>query len=589
MNSTQHGVDASKAEFSSAAQLALRIQQQPLARSVRMALLSLCLPVVLAWSQPAQAADAVVIPVAATTSTARTASPTADAVQEAFVRVADRIKPSVVTIYSERLPKTGVKPVVPGKPPEGKAPDGKAKPGDKSKPEVKPAPPRGDEEDEEEDDSMPFPFGNQDPRERRTSLGTGVVIRADGYVLTNYHVVKGAQVLRVIFNPDSDRPDRPTARIVGFDEDSDLAVLKVDRTDLPAVELADSDKVRIGEWAIAIGAPFDQARTVTVGVISAKSRHLDRAGGASLQDYIQTDASINPGNSGGPLVNLEGQLIGINTAILSPSRFNVGIGFAVPSNTVKQFLPTLMEGKRIQRGFIGIQYVGIDREVAKEFGVDGGMQISALYKDRDSGKYVGPAKDAGLQESDIIVAVNDQPIESSDDFRRIVSYSPPGTKINLSVVRPIDDRTEKRTLTLTLGKRPSEGKEIVEALTAPPTSMGTKLGIEVENADKLTSSDRTRFEIAPLAKGAVIVDVLPGSPADDIQLGPGLRITRMRVSGGAWINIANKAAFQQAEKALTPGARVLLQLRSSTDDSVYKVVIVPGKATVVPVSGTPAT
>lgn len=547
--------------------------QRPLARLIA---LGVCLPVLIS-GVPASAAEPMAQPVAATTTASAPAAavPTADAVQEAFVRVADRIKPSVVTIYSERIPKAAVKAA-----PPAKTPNGKPKPGDKPRP----APPPEDEEDED-----PFSFGPPDPRDRRTSLGTGVVIRSDGYILTNYHVVKGAQVLRVFFNPDSERPDRPTARLVGYDEDSDLAIVKVDRANLPAAELGDSDKVRIGEWAIAIGAPFDQARTVTVGVVSAKSRHLDRAGKASLQDYIQTDASINPGNSGGPLVNLEGQIIGINTAILSPSRYNVGIGFAVPSNTVRQFLPTLIAGKAIQRGFLGIQYVGLDKDVAREFGVEGGMQISSLYK--ENGKFVGPAKDAGLLESDIIVGVNGQAIESSDDFRRIVSNNPPGTKISLSVVRPIDDRTENRTLSLTLGKRPAESKETIESTMAPAVNMGTRLGIEVENADKLTGGDRTKFHVEPTAKGAVIVDVLPGSPADDIQLSPGLRITRLRVSGGAWKPIADKAAYLQVEKSLQPGARVLLQLRTvDLQDNiitVYKLVTVPGKAPAGATSATP--
>ncbi|RYG75184.1 trypsin-like serine protease, partial [bacterium] len=267
---------------------------------------------------------------------------TAEAVQEAFVRVAEKLRPSVVTIVCETSPK---------------APNPASKPDDKTVP-----PP-----DDEGDDDEPFNFA--DPTEPKSSLGTGFVVRAEGYILTNYHVVKNADVIHVLFNSDSENPDRPVATLVSFDEESDLAVLKVRRTGLTAIKFADSDSVRIGQWALAMGAPFDQPQTFTAGVISAKGRHLDKKGTQGLQDYLQTDASINPGNSGGPLVNLEGEVIGVNTAILSPSRFNVGIGFSVPSNTAKRLLPVLLAGKSVQRGFLGIQYVRLDDEVAKEFGV----------------------------------------------------------------------------------------------------------------------------------------------------------------------------------------------------------------------------
>jgi serine protease Do len=241
--------------------------------------------------------------------------------------------------------------------------------------------------------------------------------------------VKGATSLRVLFNADTEQPDRPVARLIGFDEESDLAILKIARSGLRPIEFADSDQVRIGEWAIAIGAPFEQAQTVTVGIVSAKGRHLPTRERLSLQDYIQTDASINPGNSGGPLLDLEGRVIGINTAILSPSRFNVGIGFSVPSNTVKAYLPTLMSGKSITRGFLGINYARIDREVAREFGVTDGVQIGAMATDANN-KPMGPASAAGLQPGDIITAVNGVAIDSSDRFRRIVSSTPRGSRFD---------------------------------------------------------------------------------------------------------------------------------------------------------------
>jgi len=511
---------------------------------------------------------------------------TADAVQEAFVRIADRIKPSVVTISAEHTRKPRPAATTP-------APDKKGdKPGAPGAKPSKPAPPGRDEddsEDEDEDDPFgPSPFG--DPNERRPSLGTGMVVRSDGYVLTNYHVIKGATIIRVIFDPDGENPDRPRAKVMGYDEESDLAILKVERTGLKAVEMADSDKVRIGEWAMAIGAPFDQAQTVTVGIVSAKGRHLEKKDRMSLQDYIQTDASINPGNSGGPLVNLEGRVIGINTAILSPSRFNVGIGFAVPSNTVKGYMPTLLAGKAIARGFLGIQYVRVDDKVAREFGVPGGMQIGALAKN-SSGVHIGPAKEAGLLEGDIITSLNGKAISSSEDFRSIVSSNPPGTKMNLTVVRPVGDRTETREIGVTLGDFASLGGMIKPQTmeTLPLATATVPLGIEVENPDKLNVLERERFGLTAKTQGAVIINVLPGSAADDEQVRRGLRVVRMRINGGAWQAVPNKAAFVRIQKGLTTGATVLMQLRDRDDVSVYKVVVVPQLAPASPPTPTAST
>lgn len=499
----------------------------------------------------------------AATTTQQRPTMTADAVQEAFVRVAGRVKPSVVTIYAER----GSRPLTPAVVTPDKKKPGSKKPG---APQAKPPLIDPGNPDEEEDpDSEPF-SGPRDPREKRAALGTGMVVRADGYILTNYHVVRGATFIRVLFNADSERPDRPVARIVGYDSESDLAVLKVDRTNLPALELADSDQVRIGEWAIAVGAPFEQAQTVTVGIISAKGRHLEDNKRLGLQDYLQTDASINPGNSGGPLVDLDGHVIGINTAILSPSRFNIGIGFSVPANTIRKYLPVLMSGKKVARGFLGIDYVRLAPEVAREFGVESGMQIGAL---RDIPN--NPSKAAGLQEGDIITAVNDQAVEGSDQFRALVSGFDPGTTIRVSVVRPGTTGNLKLNKTITLGDfPPAQGTPDAEPTFAKPPAIAD-LGLELENAKDLSASDRDRLEIPADAKGPIIVDVASGSAADEAELGRGLMITRVRVDGGAWQPIATKAAFERLIKPLAPGARVLMQLRNPEKVSFYKLLIVP--------------
>lgn len=475
---------------------------------------------------------------------------TAEAVQEAFVRVAERVKPSVATIVCEVMPKP---------------PSIAAKPDDKT---VMPP-----DEDEEDEDNAPFNFS--DPNEPRTSLGTGVIIRADGYVLTNYHVVKNADVVRVLLDSDGERPDRPVAKLIGFDEESDLAVLKINRKDLPTASFADSDTVRIGQWALAIGAPFDQPQTFTAGVISAKGRHLDKKGVQGLQDYLQTDASINPGNSGGPLVNLDGQVIGINTAILSPSRFNVGIGFSVPSNTVKRLMPILLSGKSVQRGFLGIHYVRLDPKVAKEFGVTGGMQIGALAKKED-GTYMGPAHAAGLREDDILTAVNGTLITSSEQFRALVASSAPGTKLTFAVTRPGTDKSTQMETSVILGDMAARLGTVAMAKPAETKTAPVGFGLDVENADKLTASDKTRYGLEGKEKGAVITRIVPGSPADEADLRRGLRIVRARV-GGVWQSVGDAGTWQKIEKNAASNAPILLQLRDRDNVSVYKVIVTPEK------------
>jgi serine protease Do len=487
---------------------------------------------------------------------------TADAVQEAFVRVAEKIKPSVVTIYAERAPKSTPAFNKTGKDKENAAPD---------------------ENDDDDGGDLPSPFGPRDPDERRTSLGTGMIVSADGFILTNYHVVKGASLIRVWLNPDAERPERPVARLVSFDEESDLAVLRVATREglaksLHPVEFADSDAVRIGQWAIAVGAPFDQAQTVTVGVISAKARHLDKEGKLSLQDYLQTDASINPGNSGGPLVDLEGKVIGINTAILSPSRFNVGIGFSVPSNTVRQFLPLLMAGKSVARGFLGIQYSSLDAEVAQQFGIAGGMQVGSLAKRGDA--FIGPAKDAGVLEGDIITHVNGRAIIHSDDFRRAVAGSAPGAKLTLSILRPENAGEARREVIVTLGDWNTQnaqiGKsEVVHGAPVPPGPTPQHLGLTVEDAAKLKAADRELFGLSADAPGAVIVAVEQGTAADDAELRRGLRVVRARLAGQNWQPINNKNDFALLEKSLPPGARVLLQVRDRQEVLIYKALRLP--------------
>jgi serine protease Do len=534
-----------------------------------LAALLCCGASLLVWTPNATAQDV------ATQSRAAVPTLTADAVQEAFVRVAERVKPSVVNILAERreitasdMPKTTDK-AAPGKPlpstPPGKeAPD--------TRPRRTPPP---EQNEEDEPFALPFPFGPRGSQERRTSLGTGMIVSSDGFILTNYHIVQDATTIRVLLDADSEQPDRPMAQLVAFDEESDLAVLKIDRTNLPAIEFADSDTVRIGEWAIAIGAPFEQAQTVTVGIISAKGRHLPARERLSLQDYIQTDASINPGNSGGPLLNLEGKVIGINTAILSPSRFNVGIGFSVPSNTVRAYLPLLMSGKSILRGFLGINYVRIDREVAREFGVSDGIQIGAMALGPDN-KPIGPANTAGLQPGDIITTVDGVAIDSTDRFRRIISSTPPGRAIRLAVVRPAGEVTQNMEVTVTLSDWARQnGSTDQSRRSAPAAKKASRLGMEVVDVKELNSFERDLFGFEGTTRGALVRDVEPGSAADDAQILRGNLLVRVRVSGGIWQPVPDRATFERIQDALPASARLLVELQSGHGVSLYKVIVAP--------------
>lgn len=541
----------------------------------------------LAFSPSAFAAEAApeAASPAASTSTAAVSMPsattsvlTADAVQEAFVRVAKRVRASVVSVEASRNMRAA--------PAAGKdKPGSKAAPGSKADPKAAPRlDPRADPDengddpsgDEEDPSANPFgmPFGPRDPRERPRALGTGMVISKEGYVLTNYHVVKGAAFIRVLFDPDSESPDNPSARLVGYDEEADLAVLKLSRAkeNLQPVEFADSDAVRIGEWALAVGAPFEQAQTVTVGVVSAKARHLESKAGTSLQDYIQTDASINPGNSGGPLFNLDGKVMGINTAILSPSRFNVGIGFSVPSKTILTLLPTLLAGQPVERGFIGISYMKLNPGVAHEFGLQSGMHIGAIPIDDKTGQPVGPAKSAGLQVDDIITHVNGQAVSSVEEFRRMVSGQRPGTTLSLRIARPTATAVETKEIVLKLGFLP--GKKLVFP-TLKVEATASALGLEVQDVSKLSSDERELFKLDPATRGVIVSDVIPGSLADEAEMLRGLRIVRARVNGGPWQNIATKAAFEKLESSLAPGSRLLLQLRDNKETSVYNLIVTP--------------
>ena len=341
------------------------------------------------------------------------------------------------------------------------------------------------------------------PRERREhSLGSGVIVNSAGYVLTNSHVVEGATDIKVAL---SDKREL-SGQIVGIDPGTDLAVVKIPTDHLSVLPFADSTKVEVGDIALAIGNPFGLGRTVTMGIVSAVGR-----GGLGIEDYedfIQTDASINPGNSGGALVNARGELIGVNTAILSPSGGNLGIGFAVPSNMVRDVMSQIIKTGKVTRGFLGvsIQDVTPDLATALKLGQTRGALIGGVEPN-------GPAAKAGVQSGDVIVEANGKPIDDSRELRLMVSEMPPGTQVSMRVLH--DGQT--RNVTLTLGEMPVKetAKVAPRQKPAPPEPAQPRLGVAVT---EVTPDLAKHLKLPANIKGVIVADIEEDSAAAEAGL-----------------------------------------------------------------------
>ncbi len=265
----------------------------------------------------------------------------------------------------------------------------------------------------------------QMPEQRRSGLGSGVIISTDGYILTNHHVVDGAEQIKVDLN-DNRTLD---AKVVGSDPLSDLAVLKIDATNLPVLALGDSDKVRVGDVVLAIGNPLGIGQTVTMGIISAKGRQTGLSSG-NFEDFLQTDAPINQGNSGGALVSMNSELVGINSQILSPSGGSIGIGFAIPSNMAKTVTDTLVKTGKVRRGQLGIVVVKLNSQPAKDLGITETKGVGVAEV-----KLGSAADQAGLKKGDVITAFNGIEISEPNVFRNLVASTAPGTDVTLTIRR----------------------------------------------------------------------------------------------------------------------------------------------------------
>ncbi|UCE54291.1 MAG: DegQ family serine endoprotease [Desulfobacterales bacterium] len=339
-------------------------------------------------------------------------------------------------------------------------------------------------------------FGGQLPKEyRQNALGTGFIIDKEGFILTNNHVVEQTEELKVRLSDEKEY----NAKIIGRDPKTDLALIKIDaQKPLTPLVLGDSDSLEVGDWVVAIGNPFGLGNTVTAGIVSAKYRQI---GGGPYDNFIQTDASINPGNSGGPLLDLDGEVIGVNSAIFSQSGGNIGIGFAIPINMAKQLLPQLRKGK-VSRSWLGVMIQNITPELKEKLGL--GTEEGALVSDVVSG---GPADKAGMKRGDVILRFDDKAIRSSRDLPFVVASTPIGKTVTVEVIRDSQQ--------INLQVKTEELKE--EADAAPPDEARPYLGMQVQ---EITPEMAKNYGLSRTS-GVIIVEVESGSPAAEAGLVPG--------------------------------------------------------------------
>jgi serine protease Do len=393
-------------------------------------------------------------------------------------------------------------------------------------------------------DPFDFFFRRRSPRERerqeprryqdsRTASGTGFIISSDGYILTNNHMVEDAEKVEIELTDGR----KFTAKIIGTDPDTDVAVIKIDAENLPYLELADSDKLEVGEWVLAVGNPLGLSHTVTAGIVSAKGRSGFNL--AALESFIQTDAAINFGNSGGPLLNLDGKVVGMNTAIAG-STGNIGIGFAIPINMARHAYEQLIESGTVERGYLGVRPQDLEPEMARAFGLKNGKGVLIPEVSKDSA-----ADKAGVKHNDVVLEVNGEPVESADAFRNRIAMLKPGAEAKLVVWRD----GKRKTIIVQLGKRPST-EELKGNL---PEKTIEELGFTVQDlTDELI--ERYGYEGQ---SGVIVRNVDRGSQAEKAGIAQGAlikEVNRKRVRNTEEFN-------EEIKKARKDGGAVMLVKR----------------------------
>ena len=441
---------------------------------------------------------------------------------DAFVGIADRVRPEVVFIRSQHVERA-------------------------------------------QDQRLPPGFEDFFPNLRRRpqveqGSGSGFIVSPDGYIHTNNHVEAGADKVTVKLYDKREF----TAKVVGTDPNTDVAVIKIDAQNLPAVQYGNSDSARVGEWVLAIGNPLEFNFTVTAGIVSAKGRVLYglQQSHYAIQDFIQTDAAINPGNSGGPLVNIRGQVIGINAAIASQTGLYEGYGFAIPINLARTVMDQLVKTGHVERAVMGVQITDADENDAAAVGL---KQITGVgvrsYSDDDS-----PAKKAGIQLGDVIVALDGQPIDNTPQLQQKVAFKKPGESVEITVLR---QGGERKTITVRLARAPSEADSEVASAGVKPKGEATKeemLGVSVQ---PLTQDDAQNPRLKPVIDrggGLVITDVAPDGPAyqrlrsSDDPGGPDVIVA---VNG---VPTRTRGALREALRKVKAGDVVTLQVLTRTGD-----------------------
>jgi serine protease Do len=424
--------------------------------------------------------------------------------QDNFTQIAKSAMPYVVNIKSSRI--NDAEPVIK----RGVAPS----------PDQEPTQPGAPSD-------SPFP-------RRLDATGSGVIIREDGYIMTNDHVVEGSNIVTVTLSDG-----REFYGTVTTDHQSDLAVVKIDTggEKLPYARFADSASVETGQWAIAIGSPFDLQNTMTVGFISATHRSQKIGAGKSMRfypDLIQTDAAINPGNSGGPLFNANGEVVGINVAIESPVDVSAGVGFAIPTNIINFVVNSLIKNGKVTRGYLGLTPADLTPAKQKLYGVSKGAWVQSVDMD-------GPAGRAGVHAGDIVVSFDGKDMEGELPFRLAIMSEPPGTKVPVTLIRD----GKNISLDVLLTDRPVEVEAGDGGSKPAVDSSANKIGISARN---LTDTDRSQGGYDSSLKGALVVNVQPNSPAEYAGLFAGDVITRIDNQ-----SVANAQDAAAALATLTPG------------------------------------